>query len=193
MTIEIKTDSKIIMAFADPVDTDPPETRYRYFTDDFTGEGVHTYHVFDTPEDFISKWLDIHDKANGMWYWVLDNGVCVCSGACDPYDIYSFEEHWSGVIHKNKLLLEKARRKLYFYEAYYFNSKEEAQRILDEMIEVTKRYGFVTLADFMDLIGRGSSYRDIRSGWIGDALNSARIIPEYDGYIILFPEAMSID
>lgn len=94
MSINIETDNKIIMAFTDPIDTNPPDSRYKYFTDNFTGEGVHTYHIFDSVEDFIDKWIQIYNKPNGMWYWVLDNGKCVCSGACDPYDIDIFIEHW---------------------------------------------------------------------------------------------------
>lgn len=84
---------KIVMAFTDPVDDD--ENPYKYFTDDFTGDCVHTYYAFDTVEEFIEKWLEIHDKPNGMWYWVLDGDTCVCSGACDPYDIEIFEEYWN--------------------------------------------------------------------------------------------------
>lgn len=92
---------KIVMAFTDPLDTlmenyaeDIEEDNYKYFTDNFTGEGIHTYYVFDTPEEFISKWEEIYDKPNGMWYWCLDNGKCFCSGACDPDDIDIFKEHW---------------------------------------------------------------------------------------------------
>lgn len=92
---------KIVMAFTDPLDSlmenyngsmDKKEN-YKYFTDNFTGEGIHTYYIFDTMEEFIDKWKEIYDKPNGMWYWVLDNGVCFCSGACDPDDIEIFEEH----------------------------------------------------------------------------------------------------
>ena len=92
MNININTDGKIIMAFTDPVDGD--ENPYKYFTDNFTGEGVHTYHIFYTVEDFIAKWEEINGYVNGMWYWVLDNGKCICSGACDPDDIEIFKEHW---------------------------------------------------------------------------------------------------
>ena len=83
---------RIVMAFTDPVDDD--ENPYKYFTDDFTGEYVHTYYAFDTVEEFLEKWEEIYDEPNGMWYWVLDDGELVCSGACDPYDIEIFEEHW---------------------------------------------------------------------------------------------------
>ena len=92
MDIVIKTDGKIIMAFTDPVDGD--ENPYKFFTDNFTGEGPHTYYIFNTVEEFITKWEEIHNKPNGMWYWVLDNGELVCSGACDPSDIEIFKEHW---------------------------------------------------------------------------------------------------
>ena len=84
----------IVIAFTDPVDTDPPETRYRYFTDNFTGDGVHTWYNCFSVEAFINRWIQLYDKPNGMWYWVLDDGKCICSGACDPYDIDIFIEHW---------------------------------------------------------------------------------------------------
>lgn len=91
--INIETNGKIIMAFTDPVDGD--ENPYKYFTDNFTGEGVHTYHIFNTVEDFIAKWEEINGYANGMWYWVLDSGKLICSGACDPDDIEIFKNHWN--------------------------------------------------------------------------------------------------
>lgn len=94
---------KIVLAFTDPLDAliedddnDTKEDNYKYFTDDFTGYGVHTYYVFDTIEELINNWESIYNKPNGMWYWCLDNGVCFCSGACDPDDIEIFEEHANG-------------------------------------------------------------------------------------------------
>lgn len=89
---------KIVMAFTDPMDaliendSDDIEDNYKYFTDDFTGYGVHTYYVFDTIEELIDKWEEIYNKPNGMWYWCLDDGYCFCSGACDPDDIEIFKE-----------------------------------------------------------------------------------------------------
>ena len=85
---------KIIMAFTDP-DYDDKENPYKYFTDDFIGDYIHTYYAFDTVKDFINKWVEIYDKPNGMWYWVMDGEHCVCSGACDPMDIEIFLHHWT--------------------------------------------------------------------------------------------------
>ena len=83
---------KIVMAFTDPVDDD--ENPYKYFTDYFTGGYIHAYYAFDTVEDFIKKWKEIYEEPHGMWYWVLDNGELVCSGACDLMDIDIFEDYW---------------------------------------------------------------------------------------------------
>lgn len=81
-------DGKIVMAFA----WDESE---RYFTDDWHDDNwIATYYAFDTEEEFVVEWKNKADKPDGMWYWVLDNGVCICSGACDPSDIEIFEEHW---------------------------------------------------------------------------------------------------
>lgn len=81
-------DGRIVMAFAwDETD--------EYFTDDWRDDNAFaTYYAFNTPEEFITAWRKMVDNPDGMWYWVLDDGVCVCSGACDPYDEEIFEEYW---------------------------------------------------------------------------------------------------
>lgn len=84
---------RIVMAFAwDETD--------EYFTDGWYDDNEFaTYYAFDTPEEFMIAWRKMHDYDNGgypdgMWYWVMDNGVCICSGACDPSDEDIFIEHW---------------------------------------------------------------------------------------------------
>ena len=91
---------KIVMAFTDPLDSlmddyndEVKDDNYKYFTDEFTGYGIHTYYIFDTMEEFINKWKEILKIPHGMWYWCLDDGVCFCSGARDPDDINIFNEH----------------------------------------------------------------------------------------------------
>lgn len=94
---------KFVMAFSDPLDSLMPDydesneelrnNNYKYFTDKFTGYGVHTYYVCDTMEQFIEKWKEISKNPRGMWYWCLDDGKCFCCGACDPDDIHCIEEY----------------------------------------------------------------------------------------------------
>lgn len=85
-------EGNIVMAFTDKVDD--AEDPYRYFTDSFTGEGIFHYFAYDTPEEFVAAWNEISNNPPGMWYFVLVEGRCICSGACDPGDIDIFSDYW---------------------------------------------------------------------------------------------------
>ena len=83
---------RIVMAFAWDEDDE-------YFTDDWYDDNeIYTYYAFNTPKEFIDAWkkMACSDDVwpDSMWYWVLDNGELICSGACDPYDIEIFKSHW---------------------------------------------------------------------------------------------------
>lgn len=84
---------RIIMAFAwDETD--------EYFTDDWCDDNeIATYYAFDTVEEFMKAWRKMAYCEDGcypdsMWYWVIDNGKLVCSGACDTYDEDIYKEYW---------------------------------------------------------------------------------------------------
>ena len=79
---------RIVMAFAwDETD--------KYFTDLWCDDNeIATYYAFDTVKEFMEAWREMAENPDGMWYWVLDDGKLVCSGACDPDDDEIFEEHW---------------------------------------------------------------------------------------------------
>ena len=88
--------NKIVMVFTDPDDNlDNP---YEVFTDNYVEDNARRIFIFDTVADFLSTFYNIINDVEGpygMWYWVLDNGKQICSGACDPNDIEIFEEHWN--------------------------------------------------------------------------------------------------
>lgn len=123
----------IVMAFTDPIDTDPPETCYKYFTDEFTGEGVHTWYTFNDVEAFINTWIRLYDKPNGMWYWVLDDGKCICSGACDPDDIDIFIDYWHLEAYSDDIHESMKTRK-----DVYLNCEKEKNYMATKKITVTK-------------------------------------------------------
>jgi hypothetical protein len=86
-------EGRIVMAFAfDETD--------EYFTDNWYDDNEFiAYYAFNTPEEFMAAWEKMHDYENGgypdsMWYWVLDNGELICSGACDPNDEDVFKGYW---------------------------------------------------------------------------------------------------
>lgn len=91
-------------------DVDIPEGRIKMFfmdtgsrdTDDFDdyyrGAAVYSFYAFDNVKDFFAKWKEISEDPDSMWYWCYDGEIkdenCFCSGACDPYDIDIFMEHF---------------------------------------------------------------------------------------------------
>ena len=84
---------KIIMTFADDCDA---QNDYKNFKDDFTPEGLKTWHAFDTLAAFIEYWAEMteNNAIEGMWYYVLiDNKLEIC-GACDPDDLNSFTDEY---------------------------------------------------------------------------------------------------
>ena len=58
---------------------------------------INAIFCFKSPEELIKFHKDLIDGKigpYGMWYWVLDNGQCICSGAVDPDDVECFKNHW---------------------------------------------------------------------------------------------------
>lgn len=64
----------------------------------YNGEAVCSFYTFDTVKEFFTKWKEISECPDSMWYLVFDGDIkdenCICSGACDPYDIGIFMEHF---------------------------------------------------------------------------------------------------
>lgn len=94
--IEPMSESKIRMAFTDPVHGD--EMPYKYMTDHFEGRGITHIFNFSSEKEFLKKWFDLFRRPMGMWYWVLyrknlgEDYKLICSGAVDPGDIEIFVE-----------------------------------------------------------------------------------------------------
>lgn len=84
-------EGKIIMAFAWDEDDD-------YFTDNWRDDNhFATYYAFNTQHEFFEAWEKMSENPDGMWYWVMVDGKCICSGACDPGDIEIFNEYFNNI------------------------------------------------------------------------------------------------
>lgn len=91
----INIDAPIIVAFTDKIRDRVVEDPYVYFTEEFTGKGLVAVYGCPNLKDFFNLIEHLVEYPDGMWYWVLHEGKCICSGACDPYDIEGFEEYFS--------------------------------------------------------------------------------------------------
>lgn len=82
-TTYMETKDHIIMAFADDTDDDYEQR----FTDYFPYEGgFKSLFICDTPEELLDAWREQKDHPEGPWYWVVDHGDEIITGAFDPGD-----------------------------------------------------------------------------------------------------------
>lgn len=74
----------------------------------------------------------------------------------------------------------------------YFDTKEDREDILCQMNTILKKYGFVSVADYYDLVGFKPTYLDAGYGWAN--LDNVMLCKndEY-GYKIVLPKPCRID
>ena len=79
----------------------------------------------------------------------------------------------------------------YDYEDLIFETRGEAELILDNMYDIIDRYKVVTVADLYDLAGERARHTDNKFGWTD--IGSASVVRIRDGFVIKLPRAMAID
>lgn len=87
---------------------------------------------------------------------------------------------------------ESRPRSRFDYDDILFESRGEAERALDQMYDVIRTYGYVTVADLYDMADITAPYTSNKYGWM--SVDHAKISRTMDGdYIIKLPKAMPID
>ena len=82
-------------------------------------------------------------------------------------------------------------RSSYNYDELYFETRGEAEDVLDRMREIVSNYGIVSVADLYELAGVVGNYTDQRYGWTG--LRNTDVVRTRYGYQIRLPRAMVIE
>lgn len=77
------------------------------------------------------------------------------------------------------------------YEDIIFDSRGEAEAVLDEMMAVLQRYDFVRVADLYDMCGLDQPYTSNRYGWSN--LGAAAVLRVSGGYTLKLPKASPIN
>ena len=86
---------------------------------------------------------------------------------------------------------ETRARTSYSYDDITFESRGEAELVLERMSELIDTYGMASVADLFDLAGETCSYTDNKYGWTN--IRNAKVYRTRDGYLIEFPKAMPIN
>lgn len=75
-------------------------------------------------------------------------------------------------------------------EEWIFGTKEDGQKALDSMLKLIESYGYVTMADLMDLVGCSKSKDDDKRGWAD--LTGSWVAKDKLGYILHLPNPENI-
>lgn len=84
----------------------------------------------------------------------------------------------------------------YEYEDIIFPSRTSAYRVLDSMKDIITEYGSVSISDMYDLSGMSCPHTYANYGWILNTrhdLESARVVPTGDGYMIKLSSPVQLD
>lgn len=79
----------------------------------------------------------------------------------------------------------------YNFDEVTMSSRGDAEQVLDNLIDLTREYGQVSIGDFCDLVGIDHNFTDYRYGW--SDLARTTISRTRDGYIINFPKPTKLD
>ena len=83
-----------------------------------------------------------------------------------------------------------SRTRSYSFDDIIFESRGEAEEVLDRMDELIDTYRAVSVADMYDLAGLSCDYTDNKYGWT--SLRSADIVRVNGGYMIKLPRATAL-
>ena len=77
------------------------------------------------------------------------------------------------------------------YDSLIFNSRVEAETVLQKMLEMLDTYGLVSIADMYDLAGVTHPFTYDKYGWYD--LRTADVLRTNEGYYIKTPKVVSLD
>lgn len=79
----------------------------------------------------------------------------------------------------------------YSFDDIVFESRSEAEEVLNHMDDLIEHYTVVSVADMYDLVGLPCQYTDNKYGWTN--IRNASVIRSRDGYVIDMPKALPIE
>lgn len=72
-----------------------------------------------------------------------------------------------------------------------FDTRGEAEKVLDHMIDIVNNYGIVSVSEMYELSNLTQPYTSNKYGWT--SLRTADVVHVRDGYVIKLPKAKPID
>lgn len=139
-----------------------------------------------------SLWRDVvlPNLQDGL-YELMQNSIAVIfgrapsnrrSGTGAKVDYAGKYKYGSTVVNERKVDTATSR---YDFSNLVFHSYNDADEVLGTMVEYIDRYDAISVAAFLDLIGKDNNHADVKYGWT--SLGAAKIKRVKEGYILDLP------
>ncbi len=85
------------------------------------------------------------------------------------------------------------RHSYYRVDQCVFQTRKEAEEVLDNLLKLAKDYGLVRVSDYYDLCSVTSCAKDSNYGWAECAVSDMSVARCRDGYILKLPRAIPLN
>lgn len=160
----------------------------------FTGDDAGTvgdYIVFDVMLPAFKNLLFdvVSEGSRRMLFGATGGGRSVASASRGGQIAYNrIAAKGSGVIASDApRTLSRTARSTHDFRELVFDTRGEAEVVLERLREAILEYDNVTIADMYELAGITAEFTDHSWGWVGSDLNQARVKPVSAGYLLDMP------
>jgi len=168
------------------------KSEVRKLADIFVAEDAHTV------KDYLIQDLLIPSIKNTILDLIVEGATIIFKGESgrsrksnSSVDYVSYRRYADRYDRDDRRYSERSRTS-YGYDDIILESRAEAEEVLTRMDELIDTYGFVTVADLYDLVGKSCNYTDNKYGWTN--LRSAEPVRVRGGdYMLRLPKAVAID
>lgn len=166
------------------------KSEIRKFADVFVAEDAHTV------KNYLVQDLLIPSIKNTILDLIIEGATIIFkgesgrarkSGSSVDYVSYS---RYADRDRRDERRYSSVRAR-YGYDDIVLETRGEAEKVLSCMDDMIDTYGFVSVADMYDLVGKSCSYTDNNYGWT--SLRNAEPVRVRDGYVLRLPKALPID
>ena len=162
------------------------------FIDEDVGD-VKTYLVYDVLVPAIKENIaDLINSAVGMLFFGEATRRVVRNRGNGTGSKVNYGGYFNGGQKTERMPRTERTRAAHTFDDIRFESRGEAELVLDNMLEILGSYNQVTVADFYDLAGVTTEFTDNKYGWID--LRGARVTGSPSrGYFVDLPRCIVLD
>lgn len=148
-------------------------------------------------KDYVVKDVLVPTVKNTIWEaitstldMILFGGTGKAKTGGTQRNLYSYSSQYRTSSTRSNDNYVKARSR-FDMDDIIFESRGEAERVIDEMFAVLDEYKIVRVADLYDMAGLSQPYTSNKYGWTN--LRNAKVVRVRNGYTIELPRAVPIE